>query len=118
MNMMRPKNPKRTIHIKSAEGRLQSNTSELATITDYFNHVFESSEPPVLPQWHLQSALDITKPEIRQAIESLSSKKALPQHQAPAALWKAGAEVVVEALHADFQQHAGRLAHFVCSPYS
>ena len=94
----------RTIHIKSAEGRLQSNASELATITDYFNHVFESSEPPVLPQWHLQSALDITKPEIRQAIESLSSKKALPQHQAPAALWKAGAEVVVEALHADFQK--------------
>ena len=104
MNMMRPKNPKRTIHIKSAEGRLQSNASELATITDYFNHVFESSEPPVLPQRHLQSALDITKPEIRQAIESLSSKKALPQHQAPAALWKAGAEVVVEALHADFQK--------------
>ena len=103
MNTMRPKQPKRAIHIKSSDGQLQSNASELATITDYFGRIFESAEPPVLPQWHLQSALDITKAELRQALDSLSSKKALPKLQAPAALWKAGAEVVVDALHADFQ---------------
>ena len=110
MNMMCPKNPKRAIHIKSSDGRLQSNASELATITDYFSRIFESAEPPVLPQWHLQSALDITKTELRQAIDSLSSKKALPKSQAPAALWKAGAEVVVDALRTDFQQ---RLTSYV-----
>ena len=103
MNMMRPKQPKRAVHIKSSEGRLQSNASELTTITDYLSRIFESAEPPVLPQWHLQSALDIIKAELRQAINNLSNKKALPKLQAPVALWKAGAEVVVDALHADFQ---------------
>ena len=43
MNMMRPKHPKRAVHIKSSEGQLQSNASELTTITDYFGRVFEQS---------------------------------------------------------------------------
>ena len=104
MNLMRPKQPKRTIHIKSSEGRLQSNASELNTITTYFSQIFDSAEPPVLPQWHLQSPLDISKAELRQAIGSLSSKKALPRFRAPAALWKAGEEIIVDILHSDFQE--------------
>ena len=107
MNLMRPKNPKRSVHIKSAEGRLQSNASELATITSYFGRIFESDDPPVLPQWHLQESLDISKEELRQALSSLLGKKALPKMQAPAALWKAGEEAVVNILHDDFQKRFG-----------
>ena len=104
MNLMRPKQPRRTIHIKSSEGRLQSNASELSTITTYFSQIFDSAEPPVLPQWHVQSPLDISKAELRQAIGSLSSKKALPRFQAPAALWKAGEGTIVDILRSDFQE--------------
>ena len=121
MNTMRPKNPKRTVHIKSSEGRLQSNSSELATITSYFSSLFESTEPPILPQWHLQSPLDISHAEIRQALGSLSSKKALPKSQAPAALWKAGDNTVeiytLQRLSASLftrgDSNASRLAHLL-----
>ena len=84
MNMMRPKRPKRTIHIKNKDGRLQSNADELADIQAYFQVVFSSAEPPVLPRWHRQSHLDLTMSEIRSALRGLSSKKALPRGHAPA----------------------------------
>ena len=102
MNTMRPKNPKRTVHIKSKDGRLQSNEGELATIKEHFGMVFSSSEPPVLPEWHLQSPLEISQHEIRQAVRSLSAKKALPKGHAPSGLWKAGEDFVVRVLHSDF----------------
>ena len=41
------------------------------------------------------------------AVQSLSSRKALPRGQMPAALWIAGKEVVVKVLHRDFQQRFG-----------
>ena len=94
MNMMRPKQPKRAIHIKNKDGRLQSNADELADIQAYFQVVFSSAEPPVLRQWHRQSHLDLTMSEIRSALRSLSSKQALPRGHAPAKLWKEGEQVV------------------------
>ena len=103
MNTLRPKQPKRSIHIKSPEGKLQSNSEELGTIKAYFSQIFSSNEPPVLPQWHLQASLDITKEELQTALASLSSKKALPPGQAPARLWKEGQDIIVQALHNDFQ---------------
>ena len=51
MNTMRPKNPKRGTHIKTQDGRLQGNASELDAIRAYFSNVFSSEEPPVLPDW-------------------------------------------------------------------
>ena len=75
-NTLRPKQPKRSIHIKSSEGKLQSSSEELATIKTYFSQVFSSSDPPILPQWHLQDLLDITREELQNALNSLSSKKA------------------------------------------
>ena len=104
MNTLRPKQPKRSIHIKSSEGKLQSNSEELDTIKAYFSQIFSSNEPPVLPQWHLQDPLDITKEELQTALASLSSKKALPPGQAPARLWKEGQDIIAQALHTDFQQ--------------
>ena len=108
MNTMRPKNPRRTIHIKSQDGRLQSNEDELTTIKGHFSKVFSSSEPPVLPEWHLQSPLNISHHEIRQAVRSLSAKKALPKGQAPSSLWKAGEDFVVKVLHSDFSERFGQ----------
>ena len=108
MNTMLPKNPKRTIHIKSQDGRLQSNEDELTTIKGHFSKVFSSSEPPVLPEWHLQSPLNISHHEIRQAVRSLSAKKALPKGQAPSSLWKAGEDFVVKVLHSDFSERFGQ----------
>ena len=108
MNTTRPKNPKRTIHIKSQDGRLQSNENELTTIKEHFGRVFSSSEPPVLPEWHLQSPLNISHQEIRQAVRSLSAKKALPKGHAPSSLWKAGEDFVVKVLHSDFSARFGQ----------
>ena len=107
MNTLRSKQPKRSIHIKSSEGKLQSNSEELATIKTYFSQVFSSSDPPILPQWHLQDPLDITREELQNALNSLSSKKALPPGQAPARLWKEGQEVIAQALHTNFQTRFG-----------
>ena len=107
MNTMRPKNPKRSIHIKTQDGRLQSNASELEAIKAYFSNIFSSDEPPILPEWYLQSSLNISEDEIRKALQSLSSRKALPRGQMPAALWIAGTEVVIKVLYQDFQQRFG-----------
>ena len=107
MNTMRPKNPKRGIHIKTQEGRLQNNASELEAIKAYFSNVFSSEEPPILSEWYLQGSLDISEDEIRKAVQSLSSRKALRRGQMPAALWIAGKEVVVKVLRRDFQQRFG-----------
>ena len=104
MNTFRPKQPRRSIQVKDPEGRLQNNQEELATISGYFENVFSSQEPPVLPQWNLQSNLDISHKEVRSALDSLSSKKALPPGQAPIRLWQECREEVVTALRADFQQ--------------
>ena len=111
MNTMRPKNPKRTIHIKSQDGKLQSNEDELTTIKEHFSKVFSSSEPPVLPEWHLQSPLNISHQEIRQAwqaVRSLSAKKALPKGHAPSSLWKVGEDFVVKVLHSDCSVRFGQ----------
>ena len=104
MNTMRPKNPKRSIHIKIQEGRLQRNASELGVIKAYFSNVFSSDEPPILSEWYLQGSLNISEDEIRKALQSLSRRKALPRGQMPAALWIAGTEAVVKVLRQDFQQ--------------
>ena len=53
-----------------------------------------------LPEWHLQESLNVSEQEIERAVQSLSSKKALPKGQAPAGL---GFEYVVKVLHEDFQ---------------
>ena len=102
MNTLRPKQPKRTIHIKGQDGSMQSDQAEIDSICEYFQHVFSSSTPKVQQEWHLQSHLNISLEEIRDALHSLSAKKALPAGHAPARLWKAGGDTIVRILHEDW----------------
>ena len=81
---------------------MQSDQAEIASICEYFQQVFSSSTPKVQQEWHLQSHLNISLEEIRDALHSLSAKKALPAGHAPVRLWKAGGDTIVRVLHEDW----------------
>ena len=102
MNTLRPKQPKRTIHIKGKDGSMQSDQAEITRICEYFQQVFSSSTPKVQQEWRLQSHLNISLEEIRDALHGLSAKKALPAGHAPARLWKAGGDTIARILHEDW----------------
>ena len=102
MNTLRPKQPKRSIHITGPEGRLQSDQAELASVCAYFQDIFSSSTPKVQMAWHLQGALNFSLEEIRSALRRLSAKKALPVGQAPALLWQSGEDNIVNIIHQDW----------------
>ena len=111
MNTLRPKQPKRSIHITGPEGRLQSDQAEIASVCEYFQGIFSSSTPKVQATWHLQGALNFSKEEIRSALRRLSAKKALPSGQAPALLWQSGESTIVNIIHQDWSTRfqAGQL---------
>ena len=102
MNTLRPKQPKRTIHIKGKDGSVQSDQAEITSICEYFQQVFSSSTPKVQQECRLQGHLFISLEEIRDALHSLSAKKALPTGHAPTRLWKAGGDTIVRILHEDW----------------
>ena len=102
MNTLRPKHPKRSIHITGPEGRLQSDQTEIANVWEYFQGIFSSSSPKLQATWHLQGALNFSKEEIRSALRRLSAKKAFPSGHAPALLWQSGESTVVSIIHQDW----------------
>ena len=102
MNTLRPKQPKRSIHITGPEGRLQSDQAEIASVCEYFQDIFSSSAPKVQHAWHLQGALNFSLEEIRSALRRLSAKKALPVGHAPALLWQSGEDTIVRIIHRDW----------------
>ena len=102
MNTLRPKQPKRSIHITGPEGRLQSDQAELTSVCNYFQQVFSSNAPKIRTTWCLQSPLTFSIEEIRSALRRLSAKKALPAGQAPALLWQVGETGIATILHRDW----------------
>ena len=102
-----PKVPKRSIHLKTTQQGLLSPQQSIEHITNYFSSLFQSPKHPSTQQWTLTQPMAFTRAEISLALQSMSERKALPPGQAPAALWRANQDSVVDILYRDFAQRFG-----------
>ena len=103
---LKPRNPKRSIHLRDAHGHLMSEQAELECLSTYFQQLFQSDaqtdcthilqEPFCVQQW-----------EVTEALQSLPARKALPPGHAPAVLWKLAGDHVGPRLCASFSRHLG-----------
>ena len=99
-----PKSSKRSIHFRDDAGRLLTAAEELNSLKTYFEDLYQSTSPAYRPSPVLQQALHITQAEVRNALQHLSAKKALPRGHPPALLWKLSAEALIPHLCNLFNQ--------------
>ena len=109
---LRPRMPRRSIHLRDSVGHLLSDQAELECLTSFFKQLFQSDDH-LRPVHALDAPMHIQQSEVDEAICSLPARKALPPGHAPAVLWKLARDSVGPKLTEVFEQHlqAGPL-HF------
>ena len=103
---LRPRNPKRSIHLRDANGHLMSEQAELECLRTYFQQLFQSEAQSDRPHT-LKAPFCIQQWEVNEALQSLPARKALPPGHAPAVLWKLARDHVGPRLCASFSRHLG-----------
>ena len=94
-----PKTRRLPTCIRSAEGQLLSSGDQFRAIHDYFANAYDSTCPvPALPSG---LGLCISVEEVKEAIGSLKSGKAVPDGSLPAELWKLSPDSFAEFLHSE-----------------
>ena len=104
MHRTAPKDPRRSIHLKTLKQGLLGPQQSLQVITDYFSQLYQTSQRQSSQVFILNEPLNIESAEIEEAIASLSQRKALPKGHAPAVLWKTCSADIVPVLSRDFAQ--------------
>ena len=101
---IRPRVPKRSIHLRHPDGTLMSEQAELECMTDYFQELFQSSNNSDVS--HVLSApVHVQQWEVDEALGSMPSRKALPPGHAPSVLWKIARHHVGPRLRESFAVH-------------
>ena len=90
---LRPRMPRRSIHLRDSVGHLLSDQAELDCIASFFKQLFQS-DVHHKPVHALGAPAHIQQSEVDEAICSLPARKALPPGHAPAVLWKLARESV------------------------
>ena len=80
-----PKQPRRRLQLRTKEGHLLSHEQEFLRIRDYFSSLYTG---PSLPPITLTQSVSFEEAEVQLAMSRLAAGKAMPQHSAPAALWR------------------------------
>ena len=86
-----PRQARRRLQLRTKDGQLMSHEQEFQCIKDYFKGLYHGPNPP---QVILSQAVQFEPAEVRAAILKLSAGKAMPQHSAPAALWRKSVDQV------------------------
>ena len=97
---LRPKTPKRSIHFRDATGMLLGSAEELRILQNYFEELYQSSAASQ-SEWRLTVPFQVTTEEAAEALHHTSGRKALPQGQVPAVLWKTAEPLLAEAISRD-----------------
>ena len=80
-----PKQARRRLQLRTKEGHLLSHEQEFLRIRDYFTCLYKGpSTPPVT----LTQTVCFEEAEVQMALGRLAAGKAMPQHSAPAAIWR------------------------------
>ncbi|OLP77031.1 LINE-1 retrotransposable element ORF2 protein [Symbiodinium microadriaticum] len=80
-----PKQARRRLQLRTKEGHLLSHEQEFLRIRDYFTCLYKGpSTPPVM----LTHTVCFEETEVQMALGRLAAGKAMPQHSAPAAIWR------------------------------
>ena len=104
MHRTAPKDPRRSIHLKTIHQGLLGPQQSLQVIKDYFSQLYQSPQRQPNRTFIITEPLNIENAEIEEAIASLSQRKALPQGHAPAVLWKTCSTDIIPVLSRDFRQ--------------
>ncbi|CAE7827452.1 unnamed protein product, partial [Symbiodinium sp. CCMP2456] len=97
-----PRNPRRRLQLRTADGQLQTHEAEFHQIVQHFKDLYdgpESAHPT------LSEAVGITLSELNSAFDRLKPGKALPGTSAPAALWKCYKLQVLPFLRLQYDHH-------------
>ncbi|CAE6968363.1 unnamed protein product, partial [Symbiodinium sp. CCMP2456] len=97
-----PRNPRRRLQLRTADGHLQTHEAEFQQIVRHFETLYDgpASDGPVLSE-----APGITDHEVEKAFNRLKPGKALPGSCAPVALWKQYREQLIPVLQLQFQHY-------------
>ncbi|OLP87071.1 LINE-1 retrotransposable element ORF2 protein [Symbiodinium microadriaticum] len=90
-----PRQARRRLQLRTKDGQLMSHEQEFQCIKDYFKGLYRGPNPQ---QVILSQAVQFEPAEVRAAILKLSAGKAMPQHSAPAALWRKSVDQVASRL--------------------
>ena len=104
MQKLAPKQPRRSIHLRTKQEGLLSPQQSLTAITTYFSQVFNTPQNFLNQDFHITQPLSISREEISSALQSLPRSKALPRGQAPSVLWKTCHNSITEVLCRDFAE--------------
>ncbi|CAE6930547.1 unnamed protein product, partial [Symbiodinium sp. CCMP2456] len=97
-----PRNPRRRLQLRTADGHLQTHEAEFRQIVRHFENLYDgpTADSPVLTE-----AIQVSLTELDQAFMRLKPGKALPGSCAPAALWKRFQEQVKPLLLLQYDHH-------------
>ena len=98
---LKPKAPRRSIHLRRANGQLMSIEEEMDRLRTFFSELYQAGTHTPTPHY-LQEALPVELWEVTAALHSMPAHKALPPGQVPARLWKLAARSVEVELVRDF----------------
>ena len=104
MHRTAPKDPRRSIHLKTIHQGLLGPQQSLQVIKDYFSQLYQTPQRQPNRTFIITEPLNIENAEIEEAIASLSQRKALPKGHAPAVLWKTCSTDIIPVLSRDFLQ--------------
>ncbi|CAE7322293.1 unnamed protein product, partial [Symbiodinium sp. KB8] len=90
-----PRQVRRKLQLRTKDGQLMSHEQEFQCIKDYFTRLYHGPNPQPVT---LSQAVQFEPAEVQVAILKLSAGKAMPQHSAPAALWRTSVSQVASRL--------------------
>ena len=110
-----PRQVRRKLQLRTKDGQLMSHEQEFQCIKDYFTRLYHGPNPQPVA---LSQAVQFEPAEVQVAILKLSAGKAMPQHSAPAALWRTSVGQVASRLCSQINSCLGRGCHLLPERWS
>ena len=91
------------VQLRGSQGELLGPDEEVQCLLAYSSEIF-ARDPDVQWDARLTGPLQITAAELKQGLQRLGARKAVPKHSAPSVAWKVCSEVVTQQLAGHLQQ--------------